>query len=150
MDTWPGVPPVVFLLNKMTLDVVTALDVTVTAPGEPDMAPETPTEALEGVAALILIFEAAPFRFKFPTVATKFPAVAVTSPAVAVTPPVVAITPVPDVTVVPAAKLVVVVKEPGVVIAEGRDTVATPATVLTLTWPAVPLIAIISPELLAN
>ena len=57
---------------------------------------------------------------------------------------------VPTVSVVPDAKVVVVVKDPGAVIAAGRDTVATPATVVTVTCAAVPLIAVIAPESLAN
>lgn len=95
---------------------------------------------------------------KFPAVTVMFPEVAVmdvpalTAPAVADTFPVVAITPVPPVTVplaetfpaeaamfpvvavmpVPPVRVVVVVNEPGVVIAEGRLTVATFATVLTV------------------
>jgi hypothetical protein len=52
-------------------------------------------------------------------VATKLPLVAVMFPSVAVS-------------------VVVVVNDPGVVIAEGRETVATPAVVITVIWLVVP------------
>jgi hypothetical protein len=60
--------------------------------------------------------------------------------------PVVAVIPVPAVTVVPPAKDVVVVNEPGAVIAEGRLTVAVFPTVLTVIWLAVPNTDAIAPE----
>lgn len=83
---------------------------------------------------------------------TKFPAVAVIAPEVAVNVvadvieptvvvilpaeatmfPVVAVIPVPAVKVVPEARVVVVVNDPGVVIAEGRDIVAVPALLVTV------------------
>lgn len=89
---------------------------TVTTPGDPDIAEEVPTEALDPVAITIL----------FPAVLkTRFPLVAVIAPVVAVIP-------VPAVTVVPAANVVVVVKEPGAVIAEGSETVAVPEAVETV------------------
>ena len=67
-----------------------------------------------------------------PAEAVMFPKVATMFPADAVTPPVVAIKPVPPVTVVPATRVVVVVNEPGAVIAAGNEMVDTPATVLTV------------------
>ena len=171
-ERFPNVPPATALVKKILEDAVTAVVETVTVPD--DNADDVPREALEPVVMLNL-FPAVP-KTKLPLVAVRLPVVAVTPvppvtvvpaatdpavaeifprvatifPAEAVTPPVVAITPVAAVTVVPEAKLVVVVKEPGVVIAEGNDTVATPAEVVTVTWFAVPLKAMISPELLAN
>lgn len=67
-----------------------------------------------------------------PAEAVMFPRVATILPADAVTPPVVATSPVPAVTVVPAANVVVVVNEPGAVIADGNDTVATSPNVVTV------------------
>lgn len=69
--------------------------------------------------------------------ATKFPFVAVILPSVAVM-------------VVPAANDVVVVNDPGAVMADGSDTVAVPATVLTVIWFAVPETATTSPDPLEN
>ena len=45
---------------------------------------------------------------------------------------------VPAARVVPEARVVVVVNDPGVVIAEGRETVAVVPTVVTVIWLAVP------------
>jgi hypothetical protein len=70
---------------------------------------------------------------------------ALTAPAVALIFPVVAVTPVPPVTVVVADRLVVVVKDPGAVIAEGKDTVAVDPDVVTVTWFVVPFTASIDP-----
>lgn len=140
-------------------------------------ATETPVKVIDPVRPLhVTVPEAAPD----PTVtgrdtplpvpaATRLPAEAVTLPVVATTPvppvtvveaetapaeatilPEVAVMPVPAVMVVVAAKLVVVVNEPGVMIADGKETVATPAVVDTVTWLAVPLMARIAPALVAN
>lgn len=81
----------------------------------------------------------------FPADAVMFPRVATMFPEDAVTPPVVAVTPVPATTVVPADKLVVVVNEPGVVIATGRDTIADPVVGDTVTWFAVPVTELTTP-----
>jgi hypothetical protein len=78
IDTWPGVPPVVARLNKITLDAVQAVVATVTAPGVPDIAADTPTEALEPAAIKSLLPIVA--RLKLPFVAVILPAVAVIEP----------------------------------------------------------------------
>ncbi len=136
IETCPGVPPVVALLNKIIEDAVQAVVATVTAPGDPDMAPEIPVDALDPVVIFSLL-PAVP-RTKLPLAAVIFPSVAVILvPAVTL---VVATRAVPAVTVVPEAKDVVAVKDPGVVIAEGMDTVAIPLIVLTVICPDVPLI----------
>ena len=124
----------VALLNNMMLDAVQAVVDTVTAPGLPDIAPDTPQEAFAPVA-IESLFPAVP-RTRLPLLAVMFPKVAVI--------------PVPAVTVVVAAKEVVVVKEPGAAIAEGREIVATPAAVVTVTWFVVPRTETIAPEPLAN
>ena len=131
IDTCPGVPPVVALENKMVLEVVQAAVVTVIAPGVPDIFPDTPTESLVAVVEWITsLFPAAP--------KTRLPLVAVTFPAVTVNPvPIVAVVVTarddPAVMVVPDARVVVVVKEPGAVIAAGRDRVVVPADVEAVT-----------------
>lgn len=89
---------------------------------------------------------------KFPAVAVILPEVAVmlvpafTAPAVAVTFPVVAVTPVPPVTVVVAEREVVVVNEPGAVIAAGRDSVTVEPEAAVVIWLAVPAILILPLE----
>src|ERR1700678_1145306 len=75
MDTCPGVPPVAARLNKMTLDVVTAVELTAIAPGLPLIAPLTPREALLPVVMDSLL-PAVPST-KFPFVAVMFPSVPV-------------------------------------------------------------------------
>jgi hypothetical protein len=63
-----------------------------------------------------------------------FPAVLITRfPLVAVMFPDVAVIPVPPVKVVPDARVVVVVSDPGVVIAEGRETTTAPVVGLAVT-----------------
>lgn len=112
IDTCPGVPPVVARLNKMMLEVVQALVVTVTAPGVPLIAAVVPTESLAAVVAWMTnLFPALPN--------TKFPFVAVIAPDVAVN-------------VVVAAML------PGAMNVEGIDRVTAPAEVLAVIWLAVP------------
>lgn len=126
IETCPGVPPVVFRLKRMTLDAVHAEVVTVTAPGVPDMLPDTPTLSLAAVVAWILSLFPAADRFRLPFVAVISPRVAVrvvpavTDPAVAAMLPVVDVMPVPAVIVVVAARVVVVVNDPGAVIADGK------------------------------
>ena len=183
IDTCPGVPPVVFLEKKTIAVELQAVVATVTAPGVPDILPETPAEAFDPVGTIILL-PAVPMT-KLPLVAVMLPRVAVmlvpalTAPAVAtifpvvevmpvpavivvpavtVVPadtdpavaamlpkvavmfpaettalPVVTVSPVPAVNVVPEAKVVVVVNDPGVVIADGKETVATTPAVVTVT-----------------
>jgi hypothetical protein len=127
METCPGVPPVVALLNKITLEAVQAVVETVTAPGVPLMADETPQEAFDPVA-IESLFPAVP-KTRFPLVAVMLPNVAVrVVPAVIDVPDDMLV---PAAKVVPEAKVVVVVREPGAVMALGRDIVATPETVLT-------------------
>lgn len=129
IETCPGVPPVTFLLNRMMLEVVTAVEDTVTAPGLPDIAAVVPTDALVPVA-IESLFPAVP-RTRLPLVAVIFPNVAVSEvPAVIEVP---ADMLVPAARVVPEARVEVVAKDPGVVIAAGREIVATPATVVTVT-----------------
>ena len=84
------------------------------------------------------------------------PAVVVILPAVATILPVVAVIPVPAVIVVPAdrvvpaASVVVVVNDPGAVIAEGRESVTTPEVVDAVISLAVPSTAKTVPELPMN
>lgn len=75
IDTWPGVPPVVFLAKKIRAVELQAVVATVTAPGVPDMTPEVPAEAFEPVGTMILL-PAVPM--------TRLPFVAVIAPDVAV------------------------------------------------------------------
>ena len=107
IDNIPGVPPVVALLYKITLEAVMALEVIVTAPGVPDMTPVVPTESLAAVVAWITnLFPADP-KTRFPFVAVIAPSVAVsvvaavTDPALAVIFPADVTSPVPAVTVPP-------------------------------------------------
>src|SRR5271166_4167572 len=81
-----------------------AVVATVTAPGVPDMFPEIPAVALLPVGTIIRLPRVP--RTKLPFVAVIFPNVAVIV--------------VPAVTVVVAARDVVAVNDPGVVIALGR------------------------------
>ena len=90
---FPKVPPAVFLETRIIEEAVTAVVLIVIVPDE--RAALVPTEALAPVA-IESLFPAVP--------RTKFPLVAVIAPEVAV-------------------RVVVVVREPGVVIAEGRDQV---------------------------
>lgn len=139
-DKTPCVPPGVLAERKILDEAVTAVVETVTVPAV--MATEVPIEAFAPVAIESLL-PAVPST-TLPFVAVILPKVAVidvpalTAPAVATIFPVVEVIPVPAVTVVVAARDVVVVNEPGVVIADGRETVATPEEVVTVTWLAVP------------
>jgi hypothetical protein len=67
-------------------------------------------------------------------------------PAAKVAVPIVVLAPVVTLSFVPTVSPVVVVKEPGVVIAPGRDKVVVPADVEAVIWAAVPLMAKIVPE----
>lgn len=136
IETCPGVPPVVALLNKITLEAVQAVVETVTAPGVPLMALETPQEALEPVV-IESLFPAVP-RTKFPFVAVILPRVAVmlvpalTAPAVATILPVVEVIPVPAVTVVPAVtEPAVAAMFPSVAVMLPADTTAFPVVTVS-------------------
>jgi hypothetical protein len=126
METCPGVPPVVALENRITLAAVHAVVATIIEPGDPDMFPETPVDAFKPVAMSNL----------FPIVAKlKLPFVAVIFPRVAVM-------------LVPDVKDVVVVNDPGAVIAAGKDNVTAPAVVEEVIWLAVPVTESTSPPAL--
>ena len=119
------------MLNK-----VTAVLVTVTVPGVPVIDAVVPVDASAPVAMSILL----PGVLK-----TRLPLVAVILPAVEVIPvPAVIVDPA-DI-VVPDVNVVVVVNEPGAVMAAGRDSVVVPADVEAVIWAAVPLMAKIVPE----
>ena len=122
METSPGVPPVVALLNKMTLAAVHAVVDTAIAPGLPDIFPVTPQEALEPVAMSSL----------FPAVAKeRFPFVAMMLPRVAVI--VVA-----ALREVPACKVVVEAIVPGAINVVGMLKVIVPEVPVVVIWLAVP------------
>lgn len=95
-----------------------------------------------------ILFPAVP-KTRLPLVAVISPNVAVnvvpavTDPAVAAMLPVVAVIPVPAVIVVVAARDVVVVKEPGAVIADGNDQVRVLPEPVTVIWLAVPSVLIL-------
>lgn len=84
IETCPGVPPVVALLNRMIEEAVQAVVATAIVPGVPAIAAETPTEALDP-AVITSLLPAVP-RTKFPFVAVILPNVAV-SVVVAATEP---------------------------------------------------------------
>ena len=75
IETFPGVPPVAALLNRMILEAVTAVEFTVIDPGVPLIFPVTPREALDPVVIESLL-PAVP-RTRFPLVAVMAPRVAV-------------------------------------------------------------------------
>ncbi len=146
-DRFPKVPPGVFLVSNMIEFAVTAVVGMVIVPGVPESAADVPTEALAPVAIDSLL--PAVLRTKSPSVAVISPRVAVrvvpavTDPAVTPKLPVVTVRPVPAVIVVVAESDVVVVSEPGAVIAAGRDHVIVDPAPVVVIWLAVPATVIL-------
>lgn len=130
--------PVVAVMPVPAVTVVPAL----TAPAVATMLPVVAVMPVPAVTVVPADTE--------PAVAAIFPRVAVIFPAETTASPVVTVSPVPAVNVVPDAKVVVVVNDPGAVIADGNETVAVPAAVTTVIWFVVPFTATTSPDPLAN
>jgi hypothetical protein len=117
------VPPVTVPDAETFPELAAILPVVAVTPVPPVTVPEA--ETLPELAAMLPVVAVIP-------VPAVIVVPAFTAPAVATILPVVEVIPVPAVIVVVAPSVVVVSKDPGVTMAEGRETVATPPTVLTV------------------